>query len=239
MAREWIYKIGGTGTGLTQDEIDNNMLCIYGSLSGLYGFTLKAACAVIGNFYRESNCNPGIYETSHGGTLDNLPYFPGGMGLMQWTDYPAYQSEYPNPLPWTAQKEGKNWYDGNFQCWLVNQCDNSELTDMGYGQGPRWGWQTSSTWPSMAFDAFKKSGNLSLDYLTEVFYYCGEWHYSVEDGTLKYRKEWAAYAYELLKGTHPIPPGGSDTPNYVYAIMALIKKKRREGKDNGRGFLRV
>ena len=85
----WIYRIGGTGTTLSQDEQDNNILCIYDALNR-YGWSKVAIAGACGCFQQESSYNPGIYETSHGGTLNNLPYFPGGMGLAQWTDYPAY-----------------------------------------------------------------------------------------------------------------------------------------------------
>ena len=144
MAREFVYRIGGSDTGISQADQDNNILCIYDQLAGNYGWTDIAVAGACGCFHEESGFNPGIYESSSGGTLANLPYFPGGMGLAQWTDYPAYTGQYPNPLPWAAMRDGYNWYDGIYQCYLMTKADDLTYTDMGYGQGARWGWQTSS-----------------------------------------------------------------------------------------------
>lgn len=242
MAREWIVKIGGTGTVLTQDEKDNNIMCIYGALKQ-YGWSDKAIAGACGCFHEESGYNPGIYETSHGGTLNNLPYFPGGMGLAQWTDYPAYTSQYPNPLPWSAETEGEPWYNGNFQCWLMTKCNDSDYTSMGFGQGARWGWQKSSRYPSIDFETYIHADNLSIDQMTEYWFYDYEWHYWVvpPEVDLQARKRWAQYAYDLFQGKSPEVPEGGGTPTdpthpesgyYMYAIIA--KKRRRERRNNGR-----
>ena len=81
MPRSFVYRIGGSGTALTQAEVDNNIMCIYDELAGRYGWSTKAIAGACGCFYEESMMNPGIYETSHGGNLNNLPYFPAGWGL--------------------------------------------------------------------------------------------------------------------------------------------------------------
>ena len=242
---EWVIKIGGTGTGLTQEEKDNNILCIYGALSK-YGWTKEAIAGACGCFHEESGFNPGIYETSHGGNLNNLPYFPGGMGLAQWTDYPAYTARYPNPLPWSAQREGENWYNGNFQCWLLTKCDDSSYTSMGYGQGPRWGWQKSSSYPSIDFNTYIHANNISVDMMTEYWFYDMEWHYwDVPAGYLEARKEWANYAYDLMQGKDPVEPGGGGEPTdpsdptaspyYIIGVVSAKRKRRR--KNAGRTVL--
>ena len=115
MPRTFVYQIGGSGTALSQTDQDNNIHCIYDELKGNYGWSDEAIAGACGCFHEESGFNPGIYETSHGGTLNNLPYFPGGMGLAQWTDYPAYTAQYPNPLPWASMRDGYDWYDGRYQ----------------------------------------------------------------------------------------------------------------------------
>lgn len=243
MAREWVYKIGPSGTALTQDEKDNNIMCIYGALKQ-YGWSDTAIAGACGCFHEESGFNPGIYESSHGGTLDNLPYFSGGMGLAQWTDYPAYTSQYPNPLPWSADREGELWYNGNFQCWLMTKCNDSNYTSMGYGQGPRWGWQTSSKYPSIAFDSYITNTTDSISQMTEYWFYDYEWHYWVvpPEVDLDARKQWAQYAYDLFNGKDPEVPGGGGTPidpvdpttspYYMYAIVA--HKNRRRKRNVGR-----
>lgn len=242
MALTWIFHIGGTGTTLTQSEVDNNILCIYGELS-TYGWTKEAIAGACGCFFEESSMNPGIYETSHGGDLSNLPYFPGGMGLAQWTDYPAYTSEYPNPLAWSAEHEGKNWYDGNFQMWLLNKAGDDEYTAMGYGQGSRWGWQTSSSYPSISFDAYKKfSGTIRK--AVEYWFYCLEWHSSGIPSWVNFeaRVKWGQYAYDLIEGKSPTAPegggGGGETPPEGDLtrgeIIAIIAKRKRKVKNYGK-----
>ena len=59
MAYTFVYRIGGSGTGISQADQDNNMKAIYDRMSG-YGFTLQAVCGMIGCFHEESGMNPGI-----------------------------------------------------------------------------------------------------------------------------------------------------------------------------------
>lgn len=214
MPRSFIYRIGGSGTGLTQSEVDNNILCIYDELSGRYGWSKKAVAGACGCFYEESNMNPGIYETSHGGNLANLPYFPGGMGLAQWTDYPAYTASYPNPLPWAAMRDGYDWYDGQFQCYLLTKCTDPVYTDMGIGQGSRWGWQTSSAYPSIPFNQYVHNESMSVLDAVTYWFYDLEWHYWEIPGWVDFnaRASWAQYAYDLISGETPQPPGGGPEP---------------------------
>lgn len=212
MPRSFVYRIGGSGTGLTQAEEDNNILCIMDNLVGQYGWTKQAAAGACGCFHEESGMNPGIYETSHGGNLNNLPYFPGGMGLAQWTDYPAYTAQYPNPLPWAADRDNKAWYDGNFQCYLMTQCENPVYTDMGYGQGARWGWQTSASYPSISFAAYKQITNVAD--AVKYWFFDFEWHYSEIPDWVNFpaRVAWGEYAYQIMEGQTPEPPGPGPGP---------------------------
>lgn len=221
---DWIYRIGGTGTTLSQDEQDNNILCIYDALNR-YGWSKAAIAGACGCFQQESSYNPGIYETSHGGTLNSLPYFPGGMGLAQWTDYPAYTAQYPNPLPWSAEKENKNWYDGDFQCWLLTQADNSEYTSMGYGQGPRWGWQTSSSYPSIPFNDYIHFDG-TVDDAVKYWFYCLEWHAAgIPD--------WVNYDERVRQGKHALEIMGGYTPGMdAKKLITILAKKR--GEKSGR-----
>ena len=235
MSTPFIYRIGGTGTAFSQSEQDNNMFAVYDNLSA-YGFTLEAVCGAIGCFHEESAMNPGIYETSHGGNLNNLPYFPGGMGLAQWTDYPAYSGTYPNPLPWSADRENKDWWDGEFQCWLCNKADDATYTAMGYGQGPRWGWQESQQYypnDSIGFNAYK-SATQSLTKMTRYWFFCFEWHYteasaiqSLGANCITDRISWAEYAYQLLSGHTPQPPTPSGSSKKMPLWFYLKQPYRR------------
>ena len=215
MARSFVYRIGGSGTALTQAEVDNNILCVMDELEGRHGWSKIAIAGACGCFYEESMMNPGIYETSHGGTLNNLPYFPGGMGLAQWTDYPAYTAQYPNPLPFWAFRDGYNWYDGQYQCYLLTKATDPVYLDMGYGQGARWGWQTSSRYPSISFSSYISGSGLSVSDAVTYWFYDFEWHYWEIPSWVDFpaRVRWGEYAYQLMQGQSPDPPGpGPDPP---------------------------
>lgn len=214
MPRSFVYHIGGSGTAMTQAEVDNNILCIYDNLAGTYGWSTKAIAGACGCFYEESMMNPGVYETSHGGNLNNLPYFPGGMGLAQWTDYPAYTGQYPNPLPWAANRDGYDWYDGIYQCYLLTKATDPVYTDMGIGQGARWGWQTSSRYPSIAFDNYIHNTSMSVYDAVTYWFYDLEWHYWEIPYWVDFnaRAAWGEYAYQLMEGQTPQPPGPGPGP---------------------------
>ena len=214
MPRTFVYKIGGSGTALSQTDQDNNIRCIYDELKGNYGWSDEAIAGACGCFHEESGFNPGIYETSHGGTLNNLPYFPGGMGLAQWTDYPAYTAQYPNPLPWAAMKDGYNWYDGRYQCFLMTKATDTTYTDMGIGQGARWGWQTSSRYPSTPFETYIHNSSMSIRDAVKYWFYDFEWHYweIPEWVDFEARVRWGQYAYDLFHGLSPDPPGPGPGP---------------------------
>lgn len=216
----FIYRIGGTGTILNQTEQDNNIMCIYGELKANYGWSDEAIAGACGCFHEESHFNPGIYETSHGGNLNNLPYFTGGMGLAQWTDYPAYSGTYPNPLPWSADREGKDWWDGIFQCWLMNKAPDDNYTSMGYPDGPRWGWMQSPDYASdnMPWNSFiNYTGSISQ--ACRTWFFCFEWHASealayqlLGPTCITDRINWAQYCYDLFHGQTPDPPGPGPGP---------------------------
>ena len=214
MPRSFVYQIGGSGTTLSQADQDNNILCIMDELEGRYGWTKEAIAGACGCFHEESGFNPGIYETSHGGTLSNLPYFPGGMGLAQWTDYPAYTASYPNPLPWAAMRDGYDWYDGQYQCYLLTKATDPTYTDMGYGQGARWGWQTSSSYPSISFANYTANSSMSIRDAVTYWFYDLEWHSSQLAPWVDFeaRVSWGEYAYQLMQGQTPDPPGPGPGP---------------------------
>lgn len=209
----FVYRIGGTGTSLTQAERENNILAIWDVLGGKYGWTAQAVAGACGCFLYESGYNPGIYETSHGGTLNNLPYFPGGMGLAQWTDYPAYAGTYPNPLPWCADYDNRNWYDGEYQCELMTKCTDPTYTGMGYGQGPRWGWLTSSAYPSISFSNYTTFAGSAAD-ACRYWFYDFEWHSATIAPwvDLPGRIAEAERVYAIISGVTPVPPGPGPGP---------------------------
>lgn len=216
MPRSFVYRIGPTGTGLpSQSDVDNNILCIMDNMEGLYGWSKIAIAGACGCFYEEAHMNPGIYEGNQSTSLSTLPYFGGGMGLAQWTDYPAYTMQYPNPLPWSADLENRLWYDGEFQCWLLTKANDANYTSMGYGQGPRWGWMTDSRYPSIAFDNYIHSTSMSVSDAVTYWFYDFEWHDWHELPSwvnFPARVAWGEYAYALMNGQTPEPPGPGPGP---------------------------
>ena len=76
---------GYTGSELPVAEQDWNALYIFHYLTNI-GFTVEAACAVLGNIKQECKMNPGGWEVTSNGQPDTVR----GYGLMQWTPATDY-----------------------------------------------------------------------------------------------------------------------------------------------------
>ena len=90
---------------LSQNEMDNNAVIIYARLAGL-GWTLNAICGLLGNLWRESTINPGVWENLD----DSNP--ANGYGLAQWTP----------STNWTNYASAQGWAidDGDRQLEFIN-----------------------------------------------------------------------------------------------------------------------
>ena len=196
---------------LTQSEMENNATLIYNALSAK-GWSLAAIAGALGNMQSESTINSGACEGGRGVPSGSGDKYAGGLGFIQWTDYPPYTGTYPNPVLWYGIYVGSNWYDGAVQCDLLNEADNPTITSCGAGQGARWGWQTSASYPSISFSSYKAFTGTPEE-AAEYFYFDMEWHYPVEDGTLATRKQRARAWYDFLGGTTPQPPQPPDPPD--------------------------
>ena len=198
---DWITKISDTATGgtLNQQEMENNALAVREILGLTYGWSLAAIAGALGNMQAESTLNPGACEIGRGIPQNGQLLYGGGLGLIQWTDYPAYSATKPHPLLWYADHVGGRWYDGDLQCNLLLYADDPTITSCGLDEGPRWGWQTSSSYPSISFDNYKNFDG-SADEAAVYWFYDMEWHYEIEDGTLAKRKENALNWYTFLGG---------------------------------------
>ena len=89
---------------LNQEEMDNNALLVWSKLYSL-GWSLNAVCGLLGNLWRESTINPGIWQ--------NLVQNPAnGYGLAQWTP----------STNWTdyATQQGWNIDDGYRQLEFID-----------------------------------------------------------------------------------------------------------------------
>ena len=90
---------------LTQDEMDNNAALIYARLA-VNNWTLNAISGLLGNLWRESTINPGIWENLDDTDPNN------GYGLAQWTP----------STNWTnyAAAQGWNIDDGDKQLEFID-----------------------------------------------------------------------------------------------------------------------
>lgn len=212
---EWVTRVSDIYAQmmLNDSEKQNNALCVLANLFDL-GWSLEAICGTLGNIQIESYINPGACEGNRGiPTTGNL-YYGGGLGLIQWTDYPAYSKRHVHPLLWYANQVNGNWYDGNLQCYLIDKADDSSITSCGEGVGPLWGWMRYLSYPYIPFSDYKVFTG-SVDDATTYWYYCLE-RPSEYDTTLQTRKDYANYWYSYLQGEDPPIPTPTPTPP-VYA----------------------
>lgn len=207
----WVVKVSDIASvnTLNQNEMENNAALAAQTLRGK-GWTLEAISGALGNMQRESSLNPGSCEIGRG-VPNDTNFYGGGLGCIQWTDYPPYEKQNPNPLLYTARVvlgNVKPWYDGDQQMEMLARADDTDFTSMGLGKGPFWGWQTSTSYPSISFDEFKKlEGAGAVEDAARYFFYDMEWHSSQPEPSVSERLANAAKWYEYLSGHPPIPPG--------------------------------
>ena len=80
------------------------------------GFTDASIFGMMGNIEHESYFNPGQMEIGHNASN----YY--GHGLIQWTGDIQHQT-YVSPLLTYAQQYNRDWWDGDFQCYVINEID--------------------------------------------------------------------------------------------------------------------
>ena len=126
---------------LTESQMQGNALEVYNFFSAR-GWTLNAIAGMLGNMERESNINPGLWQSLNYGN------YSGGYGLVQWT--PA-----TNYTDW-ASANGYSITDPQGQMvWIDTMTVSS-------GQ-----WIATSQY-DMSFDSFKTSTQ-SPEYLASAF----------------------------------------------------------------------
>lgn len=182
----WIYHITSALGSMTQAEMENNALEVYGQLYN-YGWTVNAICAVLGNMQDESYINPAQTQNGYATTSMN-----GGYGLVMWS--PARKIK-----EW-LQANNHSLYSGYWQLYALNN--------------EPWGVEYISTseYP-LSYDQFKHSGE-SLDYLTTAFLKNYE-RASVEhlDLRIENAENWYRYLMgEEPPEPSPTPPVPPDPP---------------------------
>ena len=126
---------------LTESQMQGNALEVYNFFSAR-GWTLNAISGMLGNMERESNINPGLWQSLDYGN------YSGGYGLVQWT--PA-----TNYTDW-ASANGYSITDPQGQMiWIDTMTVSS-------GQ-----WIATSEY-NLSFDSFKKSTQ-SPEWLASAF----------------------------------------------------------------------
>ena len=126
---------------LTESQMQGNALEVYKYFTGK-GWTLNAISGVLGNMEKESNINPGLWQSLKEGN------YSGGFGLVQWT--PA--TNYTN---W-ANSNGYGITDPEGQMYWIDALSASS------GQ-----WIATSAY-SMTWSAYKSSTE-SPEYLASAF----------------------------------------------------------------------
>lgn len=151
-----------------------------GSPSVETGYSLEVISAICGNWYHESNINPGIYQGLHYFDISD-PHTIGGYGLGQWTN------NYVTGV------------DRAFDLYNYLTAHNYSL-DSGQGQleffiAENVWYQTGAASAYSDLTAFLNSQSTDIDELTEAFMVGWE---GINDGTLDARQRYAKLCYDYL-----------------------------------------
>ena len=134
---------------LNQQHKDENAKLIWDYLTAL-GWTPQSVAGILGNMDVESSMNPALIEGRGYHTLPTNSTVLAittqtGVGLVQWTG--------TTPTPPAGQKlasfairYNKEWYDGELQCFRLEQeCANDLQFDHGTVDGVSYDWQVYTT----------------------------------------------------------------------------------------------
>lgn len=177
---------------LTETERQNNAQIIYYWFSNR-GYSLNAIAAMLGNMEFESYLCPDKWEDAY------PPYTTGGYGLIQWTPYTVYSSQYTD---WNTNHD--------------NQLDFINTGDVV-------NYITTASYP-ITWNEFKTS-TADIDYLTKTYFYNrerGTW----SSLRTTYALKWYEYfSGPTPPPPHP-PVPGEDLPIW---LMIKIKNKNNGG----------
>ena len=188
---------------LSEVEKKENVVFIYNYLSSC-GWSISAICGVLGNFEKESDLNPNVYEGYYVHSSDLGSY---GYGLAQWTPWLGTST-------YDTAEEQRNYHGSNnptFGRWCIdNGRDKATMEaqldylDLGLG-----GYRSTSDYPE-SFESFKKSSE-SASHCAKAFYVNYE---RSAAGTWGDRPSCASDWYDFLKdylgGDIPDPPVDPD-----------------------------
>lgn len=202
---EWVVRISDIASvySLTQSEMQTNAENALAVLNGQLGWSLAAVAGALGNAQAESGLNPGTCEQGRGTPRSGSVYFGGGVGLIQWTDYPPYVQSAVHPLLWYARQVSGSWWDGTLQCQLMNYAADPSITSCGMGQGARWGWMDNGSGVYIDFDSYRAFNGTPED---AAKYWLYDLERPASYSTLGARQSYARYWYDYLQGMSPEPP---------------------------------
>lgn len=135
-------------------------------------YNIYSVCAILGNFYGESCCNPGIWES----LKVNAP----GYGLGQWTDVTGVVHRRSDLFSW-LESMGYSRSSGNGQLEYL-LVENYWIQSYG------------SKYKSLR--EFLYSESTDIEELTTDFFHCWE---GINDSSLTIRKRYAWNAYNFIK----------------------------------------
>lgn len=199
-------RIGTSDTSNVSDYQKHNAHK-FNSFMSLYGFSLNAISAMLGNAQVESYLSPASTETGRATLQTNteMMSYSRGLGLMQWTGFNPSGNQ---KLVAYCELNGWNWYDGDAQCnRLIYERDNNFQFDSVTVSGVTYTW-----------DNFYNSEN-SVEDLTKAW--C--WGYErPENPDMERRINNAEYWYQYFI-EHPVEPGNFP----VFMLYNRYHKQRR------------
>lgn len=181
----WIYK--KNYYDMTNEDMDNNAICLYIYLSQTYGWSMEACAGLAGNTRIESRQDPDAWE---GNSYENMKR---GFGLVQWT--PA-----TNYINWC----GPNYY-GN---------GNKQLDRIMYEAEKKIEYYPTSTYPQPRTLYDFTTSTLDPDYLARAWLY--NYERPASYGTAADRGQWANYYYGLFASVDLSMLGRKRWPLWMY-----------------------
>lgn len=208
----WVYlrfSMGSTHLNPSDKQKHNAEKIYYGLIA--QGYTLEAACGILGNMQTESGLSPGALD-GHLSTLPNngehLADLPNsvminycsqndsgyGTGLIQWDSYTTTPPA-GNTLVSFAIRYNYDWYDGDCQLFRLQR---EYETDSQYHY-----WYANNHTPAVTWAEFKNwTGSVSE--ATDIFRQCRERSSGDPTGNQN-RRDNAQYWYDYFSGG-PTPP---------------------------------